>query len=88
MDSSSQTPSDTGTDKTLIQYNLYHLTNDRYFLQRDDAITEYMTGVIDDFVDDLEREYGELCGLNIDEQRPYISYVMNPNFIMVIVNQF
>lgn len=88
MDSSSRTPFDIGTDKTLIQYNLYHLTNDRYFLQRDDTITEYMTGAIDDFVDDLEREYGELCGLNIDEQRPYISYVMNPNFIMVIVNQF
>lgn len=88
MSSSSQMPSDTGTAKDLIQYNLYHLSNERYFLQRDDDFTEYLTGNIDDFVDDLEKEYGELCGLNIEEQRPYISYVMNPNFIMVIVNQF
>ena len=72
----------------MTEYYLFHLDNCRYKFQNADDVLDFMVGYIDNFTDDLEKEYGTLVEYEIDRFEDNVSYFTNPTSTIRIVNMF
>jgi len=72
----------------MTEYYLFHIDNCRYMFQNADDIFDFMIGCIDDFTDDLEKEYGTLVEYEIDRFEDNVSYFTNSTNTIKIVNMF
>jgi hypothetical protein len=56
--------------------------------QNADDVFDFMVGYIDNFTEDLEKEYGTLVEYEIDRFEDNVSYFTNPTSTIRIVNMF
>lgn len=72
----------------MTEYYLFHIDNYRYMFQNADDVFDFMVGYIENFTDDLEKEYGTLVEYEIDRFEDSVSYFTNPTSTIKIVNMF
>lgn len=72
----------------MVEYYLFHLDNYRYMFQNSKDPFDFMVGCIDDFTEDLEKEYGMLVDYEIDKFEDNVSYYTHPTNTIKIVNMF
>jgi len=72
----------------MTEYYLFHIDKDRYMFQNADDIFDFMIGCIDNFTEDLEKEYGTLVEYEIDRFEDNVSYFTNSTNTIKIVNMF
>lgn len=72
----------------MQEYYLFHLDNCRYMFQNADDVCDFMVGNINNFTEDLEKEYGMLVDYEIDRFEQNVSYFTHQTNTIKIVNMF
>lgn len=72
----------------MVEYYLFHIDNYRYMFQNCEDPFDFMVGRIEDFTEDLEKEYGMLVDYEIDRFEDNVSYFTHPTNTIKIVNMF
>lgn len=72
----------------MAEYYLFHIDNYRYMFQNTEDPFDFMVGRIDEFTEDLEKEYGMLVDYEIDRFEDNVSYFTHPTNTIKIVNMF
>lgn len=72
----------------MVEYYLFHIDSHRYMFQNKEDIFDFMIGYIEDFSEDLEKEYGVLVDYEIDKFEKNVSYFTHPSNTIKIINMF